>query len=550
MKAQLDRLLVNGDIHTLKTEDDRAQALGIKNGKLVFVGSDAEAKEKFEAKETIDLQGKTVVPGMGDSHMHFYAFCQTLTTVDLGTCTTKAEVIEKLRAKAAVTPEGQWIRGSNFDQSKWTDTDDRLPVRQDLDQASTKHPIVIKRVCLHTAVANTAALEKAGIGRDYAAGPGGTVEREADGYPNGILREQLTKIFDELIPDPMNDPKVKREIMVRQLKDMASLGLTMMHTYAADIWKYIEDIKVYEALDGEGLLPLRVTVYLDKLEKLEGQPAVTDAQRADPNRKAQLGGYKLFCDGSLGSRSAALYEPYADDPSTSGIVVEDLEALERKMLKATREGIQCATHAIGDRALDIVVTAIEHTVETLREEGWSEEKLTKHPFRIIHAQLATDELIARMMKLPLVLDIQPSFFLTDMHWVEDRVGPDRMKNGYLWQTYQENGLLLTGGSDSPVESYNPLPGIYSAVTRKDLKGWPEGGMQPEEKMSVYDALCMFSKNVPYATGDEKYTGTLEVGKFADLAVLDRDIFTIPEDDILNVKVDRTLLAGRDTWVRA
>lgn len=547
---QLDRLLVNGTIYTLKSEGDTVEAVGIKDGRIVFTGSAAEARE-FTADEVIDLSGQTVIPGMGDSHMHFYAFCQTLTNVDLGPCTSKVEMLDRLRAAAEKTPEGQWIRGSNFDQSKWEDCDkDALPDRHDLDAASSKHPIVIKRVCLHTAVANTAALERAGIGRDYQAGPGGVVEREPDGFPNGILREQLTRIFDEIIPDPMNDPSLKKLIMVQQLRDMASLGMTMMHTYAADIWKYFEDVADYDALNREGLLPLRVTVYLDKIEKLVGKPAPTAAQRADPAFKAKLGGYKLFCDGSLGSRSAALYEPYDDDPGNTGIVVEDLPALERKMLYAMENGIQCATHAIGDRGLDIVVTAIEHTVATLRAQGWSDARLAEKPFRIIHAQMATPELIDRMAKLPVILDIQPAFYLTDMHWIKDRVGEERVKTGFLWRTYQEHNLLMTGGSDAPVEKYDPMQGIYAAVTRQDLKGWPAGGLLPEQRLSVYDALCLFSKNIPYATGDADYMGTIEVGKFADMAVLDRDIFRIPHEDLLHVKVTRTMLAGRDTWIRA
>lgn len=547
---QLDRLLVNGTIYTLKSEGDTVEAMGIKDGRIVFTGSAAEARE-FTADEVIDLSGQTVIPGMGDSHMHFYAFCQTLTNVDLGPCTSKVEMLDRLRAAAEKTPEGQWIRGSNFDQSKWEDCDkDALPDRHDLDAASSKHPIVIKRVCLHTAVANTAALERAGIGRDYQAGPGGVVEREPDGFPNGILREQLTRIFDEIIPDPMNDPSLKKLIMVQQLRDMASLGMTMMHTYAADIWKYFEDVADYDALNREGLLPLRVTVYLDKIEKLVGKPAPTAAQRADPAFKAKLGGYKLFCDGSLGSRSAALYEPYDDDPGNTGIVVEDLPALERKMLYAMENGIQCATHAIGDRGLDIVVTAIEHTVATLRAQGWSDARLAEKPFRIIHAQMATPELIDRMAKLPVILDIQPAFYLTDMHWIKDRVGEERVKTGFLWRTYQEHNLLMTGGSDAPVEKYDPMQGIYAAVTRQDLKGWPAGGLLPEQRLSVYDALCLFSKNIPYATGDADYMGTIEVGKFADMAVLDRDIFRIPHEDLLHVKVTRTMLAGRDTWIRA
>ena len=546
MKEKLDRLLLNGTIHTLKNEQDVVQALGIRDGVIIFTGSDQDALEKYQAQEIIDLQGRTVVPGLGDSHMHFYAHCQTLTTVDLSDCRSKEEAIERLRKIAAYTPAGQWIRGSNFDQSKWSDVEDVLPTRHDLDRASACHPIVIKRACLHTAVANTAALEKAGIGRDFLAGPGGTIERETDGYPNGILREQLTRFFDELIPDPMQDSAFKHQLMEEQLRYMASLGMTSMHTYAADIWRYIEDTKDYRQLDAKGCLPLRVTVYLDKLEKLLEQNA---AEKDAPAEKVRLGGYKLFCDGSLGSRSAALYAPYADDPFTDGIVVEDVDSLREKMLQARKNGIQCAIHAIGDRGLDIVVTAIEQTLSILHENGWTKKQLNEKPFRIIHAQLATPELIERMKHLPVILDIQPVFFLTDMHWIGERLGPERMRCGYLWNTYWQNGLLLTGGSDAPVERFAPMPGIYSAVTRCDLEGKPIGGMQPEEKLSVYQALCLYSKNIAYATGMEQYVGTLEQGKYADLAVLDRDIFTIQPKEILQIKVLRTMLAGKDTWIQ-
>mgnify|MGYP000848133707 FL=1 len=538
-KEILDRLLTNGNIHTLKNEEEIVEAIGIKDGIIAFTGSNQDAKKKFIAKEIIDLDGKTVIPGMGDSHMHFYAYCQTLTNVNLGDCNSKKEVLEKLRNKAAVTREGEWIRGSNFDQSKWNDSADELPTRYDLDSVSIKHPIVIKRVCLHTAVANTIALEIANIDKNYIDGSGGVVEREADGTPNGILREQLTKVFDEIIPDPMKDSAVKKEIMVQQLRDMASYGITMMHTYAADIWKYIEDIEDYDALDKEGLLPLRVSVYLDVLEKLENKKPITSVQRLSPYHKTQLGGYKLFCDGSLGSRSAALYEPYSDEPDNRGILVESQESLEEKMLKASKMGIQCATHAIGDRALDIVITAIENTIISLKKEGWTDEQISAKPFRIIHAQLAPMALVERMKKLPVILDVQPIFYNTDKNWIEDRVGKERMMYGYTWNTYRKNGLLLTGGSDAPVEHYNPIPGIHSCVVREEL----------EECMSVYDALCIFSKNIPYATGDEAYVGTLELGKFADLAILDRDIFSIPHDDILNTKVERTMIAGKDSWIR-
>lgn len=221
------------------------------------------------------------------------------------------------------------------------------------------------------------------------------------------------------------------------------------------------------------------------------------------------------------------------------------------MFLASRQGVQCAIHAIGDYALDVVLTAIEHTRARLKAAGWSASQIDALPkFRIIHAQLATPDLIRRMQKLPLVLDVQPAFFLTDMHWVHERLGPARMENGYLWRTYMESGLLLTGGSDAPVEPCDPMPAIYSAVTREDFAGRPRGGLQPREKLSVAQALCLFTRNLPYATGTAHLVGTLEAGKFADLAVLDRDLFSIPPREILEVQVERTMLAGTDTWVRA
>lgn len=548
MKLKIDTLVVNGTIYTLEREGETVEAMGLKDGRIVFCGDRAEADRCLEADETVDLAGKTVLPGMGDSHLHFYAYCQTFTTVDLGGAKSKTEVIRRLREKAAVTPEGQWIKGSNFDQSKWEGEADRIPTRRDLDEASTKHPIVIKRVCLHTAVANTAALERAGIGRDYDFGLGGTVELEGDGMPSGILREQSSKIFDELIPDPMEDPELKRSTMIAVLKDASSRGLTMLHTYAAEIWKYIERIEDYEALDREGLLPLRVTVCLDRLFD---KPELTAGQRSNPNRKVQYGAYKLFTDGSLGSRSAALFEAYEDDPGNCGILVTPQKQLDRKLSEAYGQGLQPAIHCIGDRGLDSALTAIERCLETAREDGMTEEEQNaRPPFRLIHVQLVSEELIARMKKLPVVLDIQPVFLVTDLHWIEERVGKKRAEYSYLWKRLMEEGLLETGSSDCPVESFDPFAGIYAAVTRQDFSGFPEGGYMPGQKLTMYEALCMYSKNIPYANGEQDLMGTLRIGKFADFIVADRDPFKIEPQELLRLKVEQTWLAGKRVFTRA
>ena len=532
----LDALYRNGKIYTLREEGECFEAVGIKDGKIAFLGTNAEA-ESQKATETFDMNGKTMIPGMGDSHMHFYAYCQTFTQVNLSDCKSKKEAFEMLRARAAETPKGEWIRGANFDQTKWTDCEDVLPTRWELDEISTDHPIVIKRVCLHMVVANSKALEIAGIDKDYVPDAGGSVDREPDGTPNGVLREQLTKIFDDIIPDPLDDDKLKKEIMARELKTMASMGNTMMHTYAAEIWHYFEDIEDYKDLDANGQLPLRVAIYSDHFETLDGNlPEWFDA--SNPYQKVKMGGYKLFCDGSLGSRSAALMEPYSDDPSTMGIIVETEESLEQKMKAAAKKNIQVAVHAIGDRAMDIVITAMEKTYEELKASGQTDEEIaSKRPFRLIHAQMSTPELVKRMAKLPLIVDAQPTFVQADRHWIIERIGPERVKYAYPWKTYENNGILVTGGSDSPVETFNPLVGIYNAIAHPN----------ESERLTPYEAVCVFSKNIPYATCDEDLYGTIEIGKFADVAILDKDIFHTAVDEILQIKVMKTLLAGKETW---
>ena len=548
MKFKVDKLFINGKIYTMAQEGDCREAIAVNRGKIVFVGSTANALSAYESDEVIDLQGKTMIPGLADSHLHFFAYCQTLTTVDLGVAKTKQEAIELLKAKAAETPEGEWIRGNNFDQSKWSDCEDELPTRHDLDQVSDKHPIFMKRVCLHTGIASTLGLEKAGIGKGFVFGEGGEVELEEDGMPNGVLREQATKIFDDLIPDPSKEPATKKQLMLKAMAKASHDGITNIHTYAADIWNYVEDYDDYLNLDREGLLPFRVSIYLDVPYN---KPYITKKEMEDPFRKVQYGGYKLFSDGSLGSRSAKLFEPYDDDPSTTGMLVISQEDLNERMLSAYEMGLQPATHCIGDMGLDVVLKAIEYTLEKSREKGMTErEQADRLPFRVIHAQMANDEMIERMRKLPIVLDIQPTFYCTDLHWIADRVGPERAAHSYQWKTYLDKGLLLLGGSDSPVEDFNPWIGIYAAVTRKDVEGYPEGGSHPEEKVSVFDALSMYTRNIPLATGDDAFLGTLEAGKFADMVIVDRNPFEIPEDDLINVTTEFTYLAGKEVYRRA
>ena len=534
----LDKLFINGEIYSMKKEGEKFQSLGVKDGKIVFLGTNDEAKN-VSSKELIDLKGKMMIPGMADAHLHLYAYCQNLTFVDLSKVHNINEMISLMKEKVKNVKKGDWVKGVNFDQSKWKEN--RFPTLEEMNSISKDNPVIIKRCCLHAVVANSRALEMAGIGKNYQAGSGGIVELDKNGMPNGILREQSTKVFDDILPDPLKDIEVQKKIMQDVLNDMSSKGITTIHTYAAKIWQYNEDINIYKNFEKEGKLPLRVTVCIDELFEPE---ILTKEKLNNPYRKVQLGAYKIFSDGSMGSRSAALKKPYSDDPENSGFMLFTQEELNNKILTGYEHGLQPAIHAIGDRALDMTLSAIEHTLKTTKEKGMTdEEQKNRLPFRIIHVQMIDDNLLERMKKLPLVLDIQPIFLCTDLHWIEDRIGKERLKGSFALKTMENAGLIQTGGSDCPVETYEPLKGIYAAVTRQDMEGYPIEGFLPEERLSVYEALCMYTKNVHYATGQENVLGTLEIGKFADLTVLEKNLFKIDEKEIKDVKVEQTYVAG-------
>ena len=534
----LDKLFINGEIYSMKKEGEKFQSLGVKDGKIIFLGTNDEAKN-VSSKELIDLKGKMMIPGMADAHLHLYAYCQNLTFVDLSKVHNINEMISLMKEKVKNVKKGDWVKGVNFDQSKWKEN--RFPTLEEMNSISKDNPVIIKRCCLHAVVANSKALEMASIGKNYQAGSGGIVELDKDGMPNGILREQSTKVFDDILPDPLKDVEVQKRIMQDVLNDMSSKGITTIHTYAAKIWQYNEDINIYKNFEKEGKLPLRVTVCIDELFEPE---ILTKEKLNNPYRKVQLGAYKIFSDGSMGSRSAALKEPYSDDPQNSGFMLFTQEELNNKILTGYEHGLQPAIHAIGDRALDMTLAAIEYTLKTTKEKGMTdEEQKNRLPFRIIHVQMIDDNLLERMKKLPLVLDIQPIFLCTDLHWIEDRIGKERLKGSFALKTMEKAGLIQTGGSDCPVETYEPLKGIYAAVTRQDMEGYPTEGFLPEERLSVYEALCMYTKNVPYATGQESVLGTLEIGKFADLTVLEKNLFKIDKKEIKDIKVEQTYVAG-------
>lgn len=524
----IDKLFINGNIYTIKEENDKIEAFGVKDGKIVFTGSNIKALDiKDDASEVIDLNHQVIIPGLTDTHMHLYDYCKNLEDVNLETARSIKDVIELMIIKAKGIAPGKWIKGVNFDDTKFIE--EVLPTKNDLDKISTVHPVIIRRSCLHVVCVNSLALSLSGVVKGYIPEVSETVEYDSKGEPSGVVREGAIRLFDQIIPEAFSSRKEKKEAILKVLTDISSRGLTTVHTYETKLVENDDEITIYRELEKEGRLPVRVLVCLDKIFKKDN---FIDKKMS----KVTYGSYKLFVDGSLGSRSAALLEPYSDDQNNYGILIYSQKELDNKMIEAYENDMQPAIHAIGDKALEMTLSSIENILKKFPYNG--------QRFRIIHAQLINESLLERMKKLPLVIDIQPGFVSSDLQWIKDRLGEHRLHHvAYAWKTMMDAGLIVTGGSDCPVVSYNPFEGIFSAVTRQDNKGCPKEGWFPREKLSVYEAICLYSKNAAYATCEENAKGTIEKGKLADFIMIDKDPFLINPVDIRKIKVLKTFLGG-------
>lgn len=528
-----DRTFFNGNIYTMTSEGDQVNALVVYDEKIIFAGSNEEALE-FPAKSKVDLKGKTVLPGFTDTHLHFMMDCEFKQSVNLVDANSIDDIIKRMKEREKELVDGQWLIGARMHIERLKEQ--RYPVRQELDLISKDRPIIVKSYCEHAVIANSKAMELAGIGKGFVPKIKGTVEFDENGLPTGITRETLfAEKFAPLIGNVLGDPGVKKAAIIKNLEEYSSKGLTTIHTFSALSGDPEEYIYTYKELDEEDKLPLRVII-----NSTVDLPRGFGAVSGFGNDKIKFGAKKIFCDGSLVSRSAALMEPYSDAKDQYGIAVYNQDELNQQIKEAYDYGMEVAAHAIGDRGIEMVLTAIENAYDPKAEH--------KNRFRLIHAILPKQDQIERMKKLPLILDVQPIFI---RNWVgpaaEQRVGPDRVKLFLPFRTYIDNGLCLTGGTDAPVEDVNPLFGIQCAVTRQDLNGFPEEGFLPEQAVSVYEAVSMFTKNAAYCTNEETIRGTLENGKRADLIVLSQDIFKVPHHNIHKIRVENTVLGGRTVF---
>ncbi len=526
---------INGNVYTMKAEGDRISAFVTENGRFLYCGDDAGAlRAAGPGAEVVDLGGQTVLPGMIDTHQHLFAYARDLTKLDLKNCMSKAELLKRVAERAARTEKGGWITGTGFDQQKFTD-EKELPTRKELDRAAPENPVVLTRYCLHVNCANSLALEAAGIGRDYVPTVEGTVMYGPDGKPNGILNDNAGAHVLEQVPDSIATQEGKKKAIEAALYELNKVGLTGVTAVQATHVNLPEYGDVYQYLRDEGKLTVRICLAFDRLPNIPIRTGFGDEM-------IRFGYYKLFADGNMGGRTAYLSEPFSDDPGNYGIANYTQEYMNEQFKAGYDRGITVGIHAIGDAAITQVAEAIEYAI---REKPTTDRRA----FRLLHASLVTEELLDRLAKLPVTCDVQPMFLPTDVHWLQDRFG-SRSNYVFCWRKFLDRGMILTGGSDSPIETFNPMIAAYAITTRQGLDGYPEGGWYPENKVTTFEALTMFTKNAAFVSGEDDIKGTIETGKLADFVIPDRDPFTTPPEELRYIKIRQTFLGGKTVYREA
>lgn len=523
---------INGRIYTMEAEGDTCTAFVVQDGKFRYCGSDDEARRM--AEEVIDLQGAAVVPGMIDTHQHLFAYASSLSKLDLKPASSLQQLKELLRDYAAGVPAGEWILGVGFDNEKFTDGN-AMPTRQDLDDACPDHPVILSRYCLHFFSANSLGLARGGIDRNYKPAVEGTVEFGPDGEPTGVLCDSAAADVLSAIPDPLAAPEAKKAALEHACRQLNSHGLTGVHAIQGKHCDLMEYTDLYQALKEEDRLSVRVYLSYDELPNCCIRTGLGDDM-------LKFGFYKLYVDGNMGGRTAYMKEPYSDDPATVGVSNYTQQALTQCVRAGYARGMQVGAHVIGDRAAEMLTTAIEAV--------YHENPRPDPRFRMIHMSILNADIVRRISKLPVIVDIQPMFISTNVKWADSRVGAgERGKYLFAWKKLLDAGVMMTAGSDNPCESYDPMESIYALVNRKNLECYPEGGWHPEERIGVYDALAMYTRNAAYSSFEEDQKGTIKAGKLADFVVLDADIFRIDPMKIKDVKVEKTYLGGRLVYAR-
>ncbi|HEU4711366.1 MAG TPA: amidohydrolase [Pyrinomonadaceae bacterium] len=529
-----DIVFKNGNVYTVDTKQPRAQAIAVSKDRIVFVGSNADA-QKFVGPKTrvVDLRGNTVVPGMADAHQHLIGVGMREMTLNLEGTTSLEDFLAKVKARVDQAKPGEWITGRGWIETHWKPP--VFPTRADLDKVAPNNPVFLGRADGHGAVANSAALKIAGVDKNTANPFGGEISKDKQtGEPNGMLLDSAQGLVGRRVP-PVSPADVERAVVLG-VKRNIELGWTQIH----DAGGSYNDVEIFKKLYAAGTIKLRIY-------KAVHGPSQSATRLL--NEGATIGAFdnrftfrtiKVVSDGALGSRGAALAAPYSDATDTSGFLTVKAEELRPMLIDALRKGIQVETHAIGDLANRFILDEYE---AALKAVPVGERKISDPRWRVEHAQIVNPVDIPRFAKLGIIPSMQPSHAIGDLHFAPSRVGIERLKGSYAWESFIKTGVVIAGGSDAPVERGEPMIEFYAAVARKDQKGFTGEGWHPEEAVSRADALKMFTLWPAHAAFEEKLRGSIEVGKLADLTILSADIMTIPAPEILKTRCVMTVING-------
>ncbi len=537
-KPTADLIITNAKVWTVDKAHPKAKAVAVLGDRIIAVGSDADVEVlRGGATKVIDAHGKLLLPGFNDAHVHFVDGGLQLDSVQLNDAASTDEFVRRIAEQAKKTPKGEWIEGGDWDETKWSPPS--LPTKELIDPVTPDNPAFLGRYDGHAALANSAALRLAGITAQTSDPPGGVIVRDAQGNPTGVLKDAAKDLVIKVIPPLSHDQRLRA--MRRALEYAASLGVTsVQHMNNGGSEDSFVDIRAYGELLQSGELTTRVYV----------APAISDWQdqakigirHAFGSSFLRIGALKSFADGSLGSRTAYFFDPYADDPTNSGLLGKQMQPPSRIrdwMTQADASGLQLCTHAIGDRAISTVLDLYTDVVKANRG--------TERRLRIEHAQHMAEKDFARFAQLDVIASVQPYQAIDDGRWAEARIGHDRASRTYAFRTFLNHGVHLAFGTDWDVAPLNPLLTVYAAVTRATLDGKNPNGWFPEQKLSVEEAVAAYTMGSAYAEFQEREKGSIAPGKLADMVLLSDDIFTIDQAKIRDVKVLKTIVGGRLVW---
>ena len=529
-----DLIVTNARIYTVDEARPFGAALAVKDGRVLFVGSEREALAlRGSSTRLIDAHGNTIVPGIVDAHEHLLEVGFSLATVNLADTRSYDEVVRRVVERVSQAPSGRWIQGRGWDQNKWGDT--RFPTHDALSRVTPNNPVILTRIDGHAILVNAAAMKAAGITAATKDPVGGRLERTATGEPTGVFVDNAKELIQRVVPPPTKDEI--HQATLAAIKESQRYGLVGVH----DAGEPRDVIDIFEEMARAGEFGLRGYIMVSDDSAAIAHYFARGPQSALYDGHIWIRTIKLYADGALGSRGAALLDPYADDPKNTGLLLSPPEHIKDVATRALKAGFQVATHAIGDRGNRIVLDAYEAALTAI--------PTTDHRFRIEHAQILNFADIPRFARLGVIPSMQAVHQSSDMTWAPTRLGYARSFGAYAWRSLLNTGVVVPNGSDAPVERVNPLYSFHAAVTRADDNDWPPGGWFPAEKMTRDEALKSITIWPAFAAFQEQTLGSLSPGKYADFVILDQDIMTVPDQRILKTTVLATYIGGKAVYER-